>query len=197
MTGKKNLALPVLLLLAACLACQFGRVNQGRVISYEPDKQRIIVLAETNPVEPGAGRYLLPPATVALPQDRDEMGPAPSAGRLLLVDSADGSVLVFDDASAGLRRIPVSGLQQQRNVAAEDPRVLNTSFPVVNPSTRTITVYSVSDRTLHTFRVAQEHLALPPDTWKVGDDVRYYYKQPGQALRLMNVTKTDFSKGGH
>jgi len=31
-------------------------------------------------------------------------------------------------------------------------------------------------------------------TWRTGDVVRYYYKTPGQALRLMNVTATDLSK---
>jgi hypothetical protein len=37
---------------------------------------------------------------------------------------------------------------------------------------------------------------MPDDTWKIGDEVRYYYKDPAQALRLMNVTRTDLNKGG-
>jgi hypothetical protein len=34
---------------------------------------------------------------------------------------------------------------------------------------------------------------MPADTWRAGDVVRYYYKDPAQALRLMNVTRTDLS----
>ena len=37
---------------------------------------------------------------------------------------------------------------------------------------------------------------MPADTWQGGDVVRDYYKNPAQALRLMNVTKTDLSKSG-
>ena len=37
---------------------------------------------------------------------------------------------------------------------------------------------------------------MPAETWRCGDVVRYYYKEPGKALRMMNVTKTDLSKAG-
>ncbi len=46
-----------------------------------------------------------------------------------------------------------------------------------------------------TFEVQESYRALPAGTWKFGDEIRYYYKDPGQALRLMNVTKTDLTKG--
>lgn len=57
-------------------------------------------------------------------------------------------------------------------------------------------MYSPSDKMTVTFAASADLLALPADTWKSGDVVRYYYKEPGQALRLMNVTKTDLSKAG-
>ena len=37
---------------------------------------------------------------------------------------------------------------------------------------------------------------LPEDTWKPGDEVRYYYKDPARALRFMNVSKTDVNRAG-
>jgi hypothetical protein len=37
-------------------------------------------------------------------------------------------------------------------------------------------------------------LAMPAGTWRAGDVVRYYYKDPARALRLMNVTATDLAK---
>jgi hypothetical protein len=44
--------------------------------------------------------------------------------------------------------------------------------------------------------VPDEIFGLPADCWRTGDEVRYYYKDPGQALRMMNITKTDIHKTG-
>lgn len=35
---------------------------------------------------------------------------------------------------------------------------------------------------------------MPEDTWKPGDDIRYTYRTPGQAIRMMNVSKTEIIK---
>ena len=61
---------------------------------------------------------------------------------------------------------------------------------------KTIAVYSPRDRKLLVFAVPEEYYAMPDDTWKIGDEVRYYYKDPTRALRMMNVSKTDLNKGG-
>jgi len=49
---------------------------------------------------------------------------------------------------------------------------------------------------LLTFKPPVEYLSLPEDTWRAGDVVRYYYKDPGKTLRVMNVSKTDLQKTG-
>jgi len=59
---------------------------------------------------------------------------------------------------------------------------------------KTITLYVPKDRSVITFAASDDLLAMPAGTWRAGDVVRYYYKDPGQALRLMNVTKTDLTK---
>ena len=41
--------------------------------------------------------------------------------------------------------------------------------------------------------VDRKEMGLEP---QVGDIVRYYYKDPSQALRMMNVTRTDLNKSG-
>ena len=68
--------------------------------------------------------------------------------------------------------------------------------PPVDRAKKTVTVYSAEQHLLVTFAASDDLLALPDDTWRAGDVVRYYYKEPGQALRFMNVTKTDLSKSG-
>jgi hypothetical protein len=65
---------------------------------------------------------------------------------------------------------------------------------VVDRARKTITLYAAKDRTLITFAASDDLLAMPGDTWRAGDVIRFYYKDPGRALRLMNVTQTDLSK---
>jgi hypothetical protein len=73
--------------------------------------------------------------------------------------------------------------------------VASVRLPKVDRAANTITLYAPRQGRLLTVSVAPEYLALPDNTWAWGDEVRYYYKDPGQALRLMNVTRTDVTKG--
>jgi hypothetical protein len=81
------------------------------------------------------------------------------------------------------------------NVGKDDPRVKGIRFPIIDRQKKAITIYSSRDRKLVEFTLADEYFSLPDDTWQAGDDVRYYFKQPGQALRMMNITTTDVMKG--
>jgi hypothetical protein len=47
---------------------------------------------------------------------------------------------------------------------------------------------------LCTFSVPDNYFSYPASTWDAGDEVRLTYKTPGQALRFMNVSKTDIYK---
>jgi hypothetical protein len=116
------------------------------------------------------------------------MGPAPAAGGLLLLDSKNRRIVIYDRATQAFRTIQYTPLAERRNVAKSP------GAPVVDRAGKTITIYSPKDRSLITFAASAELLAMPADTWRAGDVVRYYYKDPAQALRFMNVTKTDLSK---
>lgn len=174
-------ALVSALLLAGCSVT--GKVEQGRVISYQPDTKQVTILAESE-----TGKPTLPPVTVRAPEDADDMGPVPAAGRLTSVDAKGGRLVVYDAASQSLRDIPFTPIEQRK--------VSRPVAPQVDRAKKTITVYSPDDKTAFTFTASDDLLSMPADTWKVGDKVRYYYKEPGQALRMMNVTKTDLSKSG-
>jgi hypothetical protein len=126
----------------------------------------------------------------------DETGPAPEAGKLLSFDTKKRTVVFFDPASATIKTVSYQPVDEQNDVSRDDPRVTKTKFPAVDRQKKTVTIYSRRKKLLLTFSVPDEYLALPDDTWKSGDEIRYYYKQPGQALRLMNVSKTDLSKAG-
>jgi hypothetical protein len=124
------------------------------------------------------------------------MGPQPEAGKLMEVDAAGRRAVVFDARAGAFSSVAVTLLERQDNVAPDDRRVAGLEFPVIDRERRIVTVYSAARRQLLRLSVADEHLVLPPESWKMGDDVRYYYKDSGQALRLMNLTRTDLGKGG-
>lgn len=186
----------MLLSAVALTGCgNFGRVNQGQVVAYDRSSGLIMLISDSNYRYPGHPIFdVLPPVTVRAPEDRSEMGPDPEPGKLLQLDWRNHQAIVFDSASGNIRTVPYTVISEQDGVALEDPRVSRTRYPIVDREHHTITSYFPRYRKLIVFSVPDEYFALPDDTWKIGDEVRYYYKDPRLALRLMNVSKTDLSK---
>jgi hypothetical protein len=175
-------ALAAIAALFAASGCEVsGKVEQGRVIAYDKKADLVTLIPE-----PG----VLPPVTVKTPADPDEMGPVPAAGKLMRVDSKARQIVIYETASHGFRTISYTPIAQRSNVM-KAPKT-----PAVDRAKKTITVYSPEQHVLVTFAGSEELLAMPDDTWRSGDVVRYYYKEPVQALRMMNVTRTDLSKSG-
>jgi hypothetical protein len=185
---------PLPLVLIGCGG--FGHVQQGRVIEYDREKGLITVIQDSNSRPHGKPRYdVLPAVTVRVPSDPAEMGPAPAAGKLLAVDSERRQIVAYDDAGQRLRTVSYVPIEERRNLRRDDPR-LRQRFPLLDRGKKTITLYEPRQQVLLTFSASTQQLGLPEDTWKAGDEIRYYSKQPGQALRMMNVTRTDLSKSG-
>jgi hypothetical protein len=170
-------------------ACgRFGQVGQGKVIAYDRGAGILTVIEDTNPSQPARPRYdKLPPTAVRVPEDRGEMGPDPIPGRLLELDTENNRALVFDGGS--IKAIPYTPIEQRGGVAPGDREAAK--CPIVDREHKTIRVYARRQARLVVFTVADEYLALPEDAWREGEEVRYYYKQPGRALRLMNVTRAE------
>ena len=176
------------LFVAGCGAS--GKVNQGRVIEYNATQGVATLISDSNPSNPADPHYdVLPPVTIHIPDDPRQMGPVPEAGKLLRLDTKKCEAVVFDAATRSIHTITYTVLEERNDVFADDPRIAGRVFPVVDREGKTITVYSSEMRWLATFTVPERYLVLPDETWKRGDDIRYYYKDPGKALRLMNVTK--------
>lgn len=174
-----------------------GQVNQGRVVEYQKAKGLITLIQDSNYRDPAHPRFdVLPPVTVRTPEDPHEMGPEPEAGKLLLLDCEQRRAVIFDSTTQSLQSVAIMPVAEHGGVRPSDPRVSKARFPIVDRANRTITVYLPRDRKLVVFTVAGQYGGLPDDTWKIGDEVRYYYKDPGRALRLMNVSKTDLNKAG-
>ncbi len=185
-------AVAALGLAAGC--AKFGKVEQGRAIACDQQKGVVTLILDSAPTSDQPKYDVLPPVTVMLPQDPSEAGPAPEAGKLLSFDTKKRTVVFFDQTSGTVRTVSYVPVEERSGVSRDDPRVAGVEFPAVDRQKKTVTIYSRRKKILLTFAVPDRYLTLPDDTWKSGDEVRYYYKQPGQALRLMNVSKTDLSK---
>ncbi len=134
------------------------------------------------------------PLTFALPKEPSERGADPKVGLRMKLDTKAKEIVIFDAATQGSKKIAYTLIDQKENVAKDDPLVAGKKFPQVDKAKKAITIYSGRQKILTTFSVPDEYLGLPDNTWDAGDEVRVYYKQPGQALRFMNVTKTDIFK---
>jgi Domain of unknown function (DUF4881) len=173
-----------------------GKVEQGRAIAFDKQNGVITLILDSAPNSDQPKYDVLPPVTVKLPVDPNEAGPTPDAGKLLSFDTKKRTVVFFDRASGTVKTVSYVLVDEQDDVSRNDLRVAKTKFPAVDRQKKIVTIYSRRKKILLTFSVADEYLALPDDTWKSGDEIRYYYKQPVQALRLMNVSKTDLTKAG-
>jgi hypothetical protein len=182
------LGIACLLVVAGCGSS--GQVNQGRVVAYDAAKGLITLISEAHGQEARAMPCgVLPPVTIQVPSDPSQMGPAPKAGRLISVDRPNRKVVVYDPETQSFKSIAVNFVAHRDGVLPDDPAVKRTGLPKIDRERKTITVYAPESRQLVTFTVGDEYFGLPAETWEMGDVVRYYYKDPHKALRLMNVTR--------
>lgn len=185
----KGLRLAVVILaLGAAAGCRrFGTVNQGWVVEYLAAEGKITLIPDSGPATP---------VTILVPENPAEMGPPPAAGRLVGVDMRERQFTVFDPGSRSLKKVPFTLLSQADSVRRDDPRITGRRLPVIDQERGTAIIYVPHERRLLTVRLAGESLVLPAETWRVGELIRYYYKDPQRALRLMNVSRTDINKAG-
>jgi hypothetical protein len=192
---------PCIVILLAFLALglaagcgEMGKVDQGRVIAFESAKGTVTLIQDKK-AEPGSPDYnTLPPHTYAIPTDPGEMGPEPKAGKRMKMDTKAKEIVIFDNATQNFKKIPYTLIDERSGVGKDNPLVAGKKFPLVEKDKKAITIYSGRQRLLVTFSLPDEYLELPAETWDAGDEVRIYYKEPGKALRLMNISKTDIYK---
>ncbi len=122
------------------------------------------------------------------------------AGQRLKLDTEKKEIEIYDFTTQKLAFVPITIVDLQQPVDKDHPLVYDKAakkakkFPVIDQEKRTITVYSGRQKMLCTFSVPDNYFAYPESTWDAGDEVRIYFKTAGQALRFMNVSKTDIFK---
>ena len=189
------LSVVALLPLALVLGCgELGKVDQGRVISFDKAKG-VVTLIQDKKAEPGKPDYsVLPPHAYQVPENLDEMGPDPKAGLRMKLDMDKKIITIYDPETKGFKDISFEIVEQKTGVAKDNPLVEGKKLPAVDKEKKTVTIYSGRQKLYAVIALPEEYMDRPASTWDAGDEVRIYYKEPGKALRLMNISKTDIFK---
>lgn len=185
---------------AGCDTSKYGQVEQGRVVAFD-DEKRTVTVVHDSAMDPAHPVYdVMPAAVFQLPTDPAEIGPLPKAGQLLKLDVDKKEIEIYDAPNQKLVYIPINIVEMHQGIDRSHPLVYDAQarqakpFPVIDTEKNTITVYSARQRQLCTFTIPETYADYPPSTWDSGDEVRIYFKTAGQALRFMNISKTDIYK---
>lgn len=180
---------------------EFGKVDQGRTIAFDKAKKTVTLIRDTNTDPNKQPNYNgLPPVTYVIPDDPAEMGPEPKPGGRMKIDTKKNQIVIFDPKEQNFKTIDYKLIEQKENIERNHPLVFDKATEKAKPNLivdrekKTITIYSARQKTYTVFSVPDEYFAYPDSTWDAGDEVRIYYKEPGKASRLMNVSKTDIYK---
>jgi len=176
------------------LGCgELGKVDQGRVIAFDKEKATVTFINDVKH-DPANPDYSGAPITFSLPKEPADRGEDPKAGKRMKLDAKTREIVIYDVGTQSMKNITYTLIDQKEKVGKDDPLVKGKKFPLVEKDKKAITIYSGRQKLLTTFSLPEEYFALPDDTWEAGDEVRVYYKEPGNSLRFMNITKTDIFK---
>ena len=181
-------ALPLVLLFGCG---EYGKVDQGRAVAFDKDKKVVTIIRDKKADAQNPDYSYLPPLTYTLPADPAETGPEPAVGGRMKLDAEKNQIVVFDPKAQNFKTIDFKPIEKKENVDRQDPLVQGKKFPAVDKAKQTVSIYSGRQKVLITFSVPEECMAWPESIWDAGDEVRFYYKEEGKALRFMNVSKTD------
>lgn len=202
MAKYHKLILAVLLTLPLIFlgGCDYGKVDQGRVVKFDKEKGTVTIIRDLKNDSQNPDYSYLPALVYTMPKDPTDTGPEPKAGLRLKLDTKNNQIIVYDPAAGKFETISYSLIDQKENVGKDNPLVYDASaqkakpFPAIDKEKKTITVFSSRQKTLTTFSLPERYFSLPEYTWDAGDEVRIYYKEDGKALRFMNISKTDIYK---
>lgn len=189
-------ALVVASLFGLLVGCNFdGGVEQGRCVAFDPAAKTLTIVVDVthdqfNPHYSGGVH------TFKLPLESKDMGPAPAVGGRLMIDFVKSTLVIYDQKANTTREIQVQFTDVEKNVGSDHPKVKGKSFPLVDKEQQIVTVYAARQKSLVTFKIPAECMDYPAYAWASGDEMRVAFRNAdkGQAIRVMNVTKTNIFK---
>jgi hypothetical protein len=205
--------LPLLLVLLACLmlaGCgEYGKVEQGTVMIAGKDKVTIIVDNNMDPKKPADYTSKIELHEWVLPPVGDERGAEANAGLCLHLDVAKKVITMYNPREKKIEKLSFEVINDitrgirlnRRNEVLHNVKVIRAAadFPVVDEANKTVQLFyrrlEGNQSRLTTIKLADADFAkFQKKEWGAGDEVRIYFKEPGKALRFMNITKTDITR---
>ena len=194
----RNLMLMLAMAFSVALltGCNFdGGVEQGRCVAFDATAKTLTIVVDVthdqfNPHYSGGTH------TFKLPVESKDMGPTPSVGGRLMIDLVKNTVLIYDQKTSSVRELAVQFTDVEKNVGSNHPKVKGKTFPIIDKEQQTVTVYSGRQKSLITFKIPAEAQDYPAYVWTAGDEMRIAYRNAdkAQAMRIMNVSKTNIFK---
>ena len=188
----RNLMLMLAMAFSVALltGCNFdGGVEQGRCVAFDATAKTLTIVVDVTHDQ-------FNPHTFKLPVESKDMGPSPSVGGRLMIDLVKNTVLIYDQKTNSVRELAVQFTDVEKNVGSDHPKVKGKTFPIIDKDQQTVTVYSGRQKSLITFKIPAEAQDYPAYVWTAGDEMRIAYRNAdkAQAMRIMNVTKTNIFK---
>ncbi len=193
-------AAAMLMTMAGFSQAEFGQVEQGRTIAFDAEKKEVTLIHDSSGDQLKPIYDKLPPSVFKLPVDPNETGQDPKAGQRMKLDTDKKVIVIYDTNTKKFETLPINIVDLQQPIAKDHPLVFDKAenkakkMPIIDKEKKTITIYSGRQKMLCTFSVPDNYFGYPASTWDAGDEVRIYYKVPGQSLRFMNISKTDIFK---
>lgn len=203
---RKILPLLLVLIGLSLAACgEYGKVEQGRTVAFDkttnPPTAWII---QDSGIEDRNPHYdVLPAHAFTVPADPAEMGAEPFAALRVKLDVEGKIITMYNPSAKQFDKLPFEVVKDDQGVSVRRKHPLvwdattgkEKNFPQVNEAEKQITIYSRRQERLTTIKLSDEDFSkYKGSEWDAGDEVRIYFKEPGKALRFMNITKTDFSR---
>lgn len=201
MTQKILLSLCALICLAL-VGCgqEYGKVEQGRTVAYDKDKKTALVILDAGIDDKNPHYTVLPAHEFLMPLDPAEIGAEPKAGLRIKLDVEKNIITMYNPKTQKFEDLSFKLINKQQvprdhvlvfDKEANKPR----PFPAVDKDKREVTIYSGRQQLFVTIQLDEaDFVRYTEKDWDAGDEVRIYFKEPGKALRFMNIAKTDIFK---
>lgn len=203
---RKILPLLLVLIGLSLAACgEYGKVEQGRTVAFDKttDPPTAWIIQDSGIEDRNPHYDVLPAHPFQAPKDPGEMGAEPFAALRVKLDVENKIITMYNPSAKQFDKLPFEVVKDDQGVSVRRKHPLvwdgttgkEKQFPVINEAEKTITIYSRRQERLTTIKLSADDFGKYKGTeWDAGDEVRVYYKEPGKALRFMNITKTDFTK---
>ena len=126
--------------LVSCLgltACEFGQVEQGRCVAYNPETKTMLVVLDVkhdqrNPeYSGGIHEYMMP-------SDPAEIGPLPKPGGRVMFDIDKSTVTLYNAETKSLEVLNVKFTDVEKNIKRTHPKVRGKKFPIIDKEKMTV-----------------------------------------------------------